>query len=348
MIILAILFITIVFSFTKVSKYTKSWACVFPFLLMMLVCGLRGDDIGRDSENYIRGYYYVEGTKEPLFDLLSKLCYLLGFEWPAFFFVIALLTYILLAKFVKDNSENCGVSAILFMTFSVYFFYNTFNVLRMMLAAAILLNALSYLQSRQNVKFALVSILAVGIHYSAIAIVLIFIIIRLFKSFPGYFIYISLILTICFGLLSSSLLPLLNVFDLIFSSVEFNKAASYSTYLSDYQEQTLNLAGKLVVLGPTSVYVILAYKKSQTLFYKSFFVGVLISNLFISTLYYYRVTTYLWLPLIVEIPNSYINAKIIKKMIYNIMFAFLVIWFIYNILTEGLTAQVIPYRFFFE
>ena len=134
MIILAILFITIVFSFTKASKYTKSWVCVFPFLLMMLVCGLRGDDIGRDSENYIRGYYYVEGTKEPLFDLLSKLCHLLGFEWPAFFFVIAMLTYMFLAKFVKENSRNCGISAILFMTFSVYFFYNTFNVLRMMLA----------------------------------------------------------------------------------------------------------------------------------------------------------------------------------------------------------------------
>lgn len=193
------LLITILLAWALTSKYVslgngcvgkityfRVWIAFLPLFLLALFRWNVGVDVV-----YGTGYYYIEYTAiqagmgnilgyEPGFYWLMKLCNLLHLNLYLFYCVITIIFFLLFLKYIKNNTDNITLAAIIFFISDMYLF--TFSTLRQAIGMAFFLYPMAEMINRnkywKNWKWWICAILAISMHISIIYLVLVLVISR--------------------------------------------------------------------------------------------------------------------------------------------------------------------------
>lgn len=141
---------------------------------LTLIIGLR-DGVGADFYSYLKIYNYIDGiwqyqyryrSVEFGYELLNKICTLVGIPFWGLNLIIAFITNYFLIKAIQEFHYNPYLS--IFLYISLFFFYHSMNQVRQGMAMTIGLYALSQLSKKKNKKFFIFLILAELFHIVAI------------------------------------------------------------------------------------------------------------------------------------------------------------------------------------
>lgn len=342
---------TIVSSFVG-NRRQRNFLSFLVILGMLFVCGLRGRTVGADTENYINAYLHGAGRFEPMFQFTMDICHLLFLSSQDFLIVVAFITFIPLFIFLQQESKNTGFSLLIFLSFSVYFYPETFNTVRVCLSIVYMLFAYKYLSEIKLWKAIIFLVIGVLFHYSAIVIIPFLILARYIKKISFQVVLSLVVISFAFGIFfavgfsdyASQVLALSMAFD-------NDMVSYYQTHLQNFEDSTLNIFGYLGDMLPFSLFVLLLYdrKNSTSLYYKLFLFAVLLTNVFISVQLAYRVTMFMLTTIIVVLPNTYYRVTKIRKFYLASLSTAMVFWYIYllfnaNAIGYGMAGSV-PYHF---
>lgn len=174
MIYYILLFFLILFHNQLKDKPIKSQKTValFFMLFMMIMVGIRGLNVGVDSEQYATKFTFVHDINilsyEPLFQLLINILNNYSTRVLWFFFTIAALTYMCYGYTVLKYSKIPLLTILVFMASFVHFFPETMNNLRQ--GVAIMLLLISYIFYAKKIYYltTVFWLLAFGFHFSSI------------------------------------------------------------------------------------------------------------------------------------------------------------------------------------
>lgn len=141
-------------------------------LLPSLVAGFRYD-IGTDYDSYVeifKGINNNESTKvdnEFIFVFLNKIVGMLGMDFAVVMFLASFITtsfiYLALWNYRIFLSVGLGMMVYMFLYYQV-----SFNIVRQIVALAILLYSVQFIHKREFWKFTLFTLIAVGFHITAV------------------------------------------------------------------------------------------------------------------------------------------------------------------------------------
>ena len=335
-------------SIDKKHNYNK-----FIIMLFIFIVGMRARNVGTDTDNYWNSYLYSMGNRvEPLFFFLRNICRSLSLSVNAYFTLIAILTFVPLWEVIKKNSFNPGFSLLIYYTFSTLFFFQTFNVVRACLAVSYILLSCSFLQRNNINKAFFYSIIALLFHYSAILIILFVLLAYIWKKIKFNQLLPIVIISFIVGFVGENYIQDL-AFNLstaeFFISNDSDAVENFQGYLTDYEGATWNIVGKLATMLPFSFFTLLMYNEnnSSNIFYKLLFIGTIINNAFVTAMFTYRITMYLLIFIILVLPNTYILAKSFRKLLLLGLTLFMILWFIYTLITATDLSfnEAYPYQF---
>lgn len=156
------------------------------FICLSLISGLRGN-FTHDYNNYVGVFHYIgnqtfweilsnanNNHTEILYNIINKIIYFFTQNAVVLFCVIAMMTTFFYLLFLKKESHIFGMSVLLFVTSGLYF--QSFNLLRVILAAGIITCSISYLEQKKFLQFFLLLITAVMFHKTAIVGLIFFVI----------------------------------------------------------------------------------------------------------------------------------------------------------------------------
>lgn len=323
-------------------------------LIMFLLCALRSVDVGIDTAHYFDsfnlgasrfvefGYWFFRGVS-------------LYFD-NSFQFFLALYAFASIVPiyiFLKRDSVNICFSLLIYLSFSNYFYPETFNTIRATASIGSFVLAVSFYESKNYQKTILFLILSVLFHNSVIVALIIGVLCNIIKKLPEKGTYISLIISLVFGLTFqtgySSYASMLSLWVEEFTG---DMADYYSQYVISFEETDFNIIGTLANMLPFTLFAIFTYDKHNAKhnYYKMFVIGTILSNVFISIALIYRITMFFTILLIVILPNTIIRSNGTKRRILFSLIALMLLWFIYKLFgtSSDRMAGIIPYSFFFE
>ncbi|TSK06122.1 MAG: EpsG family protein [Geobacter sp.] len=158
----------VVLCFQQKSSYRVALYCLAGFILI-LVAGLRPEEICRDYSEYRR---YYEGIKvvgnvflvEPTFVLITLITPRI--EWLMLIYASLSVTIILIAT--KRITEFYFLSLLIF--YSGYFLVHEMTQIRVGVAVGLLLLCIEHIYNRNLVKFILTGFAAAAFHFSALVV----------------------------------------------------------------------------------------------------------------------------------------------------------------------------------
>ena len=161
------------------------------FTIMTFILGLRGKMVGEDTQHYLHifknaanvkwlymirsagmrtGYYTDEygytDTIENGFLIIAKVVHWFTDNGQIFLFLVAAATCILFAKFIYDNCKKVVFPTYIFLCESMFMI--AFNGARQILAAAVAVQAYTYLKNRKWKKAIFIILIASLIHNVAL------------------------------------------------------------------------------------------------------------------------------------------------------------------------------------
>lgn len=167
---------------TLLSKEDKKNRFLFISCIeLIMLAGLRGYTIGADIENYLGAIEYYRRLPmqsvllaklvypfdyEIGYFLLVKMCAFLRMNKTAFLFVVAVITYVPVFKFIKKKSTMPFLSV--FSYFALGTFSYSLGLFRQMIAISIIISGIKYIEEQKLGKYILVVILAMLFHTTAI------------------------------------------------------------------------------------------------------------------------------------------------------------------------------------
>lgn len=298
------------------------------------------DGIGTDHANYIAQIKSPWATAQEPFTLfmfyIIRSCDLSVY---VFFYIYAFLTYYFLSKAILLSDKNIRF-IIVIMIFQSLLFFQSFNLIRQILACAIFLYGVSLmLNNRKGYWFLLLACL---VHYSAFFGLLTVLIASKMKVGATMFIVyiISVILLYTGGFAGN-----------IISSYEFLiRMTYYSSYLDSsliHDDLTANFG---IVYRVTFILCLLVYTKRK--FFKSngeilllnlFFIGQILYNLSSANMTIQRATYFPYFSMILIIPllarcfSPYWNSRL-ALILYSLYFLFI------NVSLSSQGCPYIPYK----
>lgn len=245
-----IFFIGYSFLFSLVgTKYEKQYALI-TIIHLSLFMGLRSYEVGTDTAQYV-GFYLSGNTTfnsngALFYRILSKtISFFSGENYHVFLLVLSLLTVFFFVKGILGFHLSQGkLFESLFIYISFYFFFDSFNIQRQMLAVAMTFFAAALLNNKKYIWSLIILLLATGIHSTALIMLLIFPIFFMKKTKFRLSLLIGMIVIINF-----SLLKLLNVFSYFFGH--------YDMYTSVLAGNLLDSNGGTVLIGLFILFYIL-------------------------------------------------------------------------------------------
>jgi len=153
------------------------------YLALFLPAALRGN--GVDQDNYFlryqiytsQGIEFIKnyrGDTEPLYLLANYLAEAMGgFQWVYILEVSFCLFFVYKALARKINDINLGIAMLMFSGFFYLFLY---GLVRMSFAFGVVMYSFRYLEERNLKKYILCILVATGFHYSAISMLVLYII----------------------------------------------------------------------------------------------------------------------------------------------------------------------------
>lgn len=163
--------------------------------LLFVVSAIRRST-GYDYNLYSSWYYsYMFKSVETLstekvekgysipFKIMSRVFY----DYQAMFVIIAFIIIMLIMIYIYKNSSNVWISVSAFLCFGVFF--NSLNFMRQIIAAAIVLYALRYIQSKQFLRFLAIILFASTIHISSLIMIAFFFILQIKMNYKVLALY---------------------------------------------------------------------------------------------------------------------------------------------------------------
>ena len=148
-------------------------------VLLLLTC-LRGMNVGNDTQSYAHMFNYVAKMVstntmsmehidwlngiEKGYQLIEKLILLITKNYQAFISVVAVISYGILVRFLKEYSPNLAISVLLFF---LMFWSDYVNLLRQVLALSVVLLAFRSMNRHHLVRFTVLILLASLFHKTA-------------------------------------------------------------------------------------------------------------------------------------------------------------------------------------
>lgn len=187
-----------------------------PSLFLILLVGLRSENVGWDTIRYVNDYNQILWGFSPIqnfefgFQAFEKIIAYFGFSVNVFFLIVSFLTLYLL-NVNYHNYTTLGSVAILYY-YARFFLNRDMNQIRAALAAVIILFSIKYLIGNQNIKFLLTILLAAQFHNSSLIMLMVYPVFKILltiKQTRGFFILCCVfILSIAASFIVS---PLLNI-----------------------------------------------------------------------------------------------------------------------------------------
>ncbi len=182
-----ILTINYLYSESKFPKFMSHLSLLkYETIILVLFAGLRSITVGTDTLTYCRifesianGGAFGEGERFEIgYKLFVRLIASISSNPHVFIFVSAVVVYVGLYLFLKNNSDSPVFSILLFY---LIFFCNSLNISRQYVGLAIAINSLTYIKSKKYVKALLLILIGTTIHTACI-ILLVVLIISFFKQ----------------------------------------------------------------------------------------------------------------------------------------------------------------------
>src|SRR5690554_564590 len=198
---------------------------VLAFLVTVVPSAIRFE-IGADYVSYIAIFEELAagGTSyvEPGFLLLNKAINFLGLGYEWLFIVVAIFIHTF--AFLSYPKKNRYIAHLFFM---LLFYFQTFNILRQMMAIVVIMYAFKlYMQQRNDIRFCIMVVFASLFH--TVALLFLFVPFINNKITQGYIRHFSWTAIIFWGFIFILGAPFISVFLTVLSSVP---ALDYSSYL---------------------------------------------------------------------------------------------------------------------
>ncbi len=304
------------------------------FFILWCVAGLRNASVGTDTYNYEYAFKSLstggEKEVEPLWKLLNLI---IGYTFGNFqVFLFAVQGLILFPIYHVAKKLNLNLLLTLFFFICLNFFAYSLNIMRQSVAVSISLLFLYNLYNG-NKKFALIWCLAsILFHYSAAVTLIYWFINRIPIGLP---LQLAIVLaTIGIGIFIPGEL---------FGYILMYAYEDYATIAEDLG----NFAGNLYFLLILNLFYLFVYwiDGEKGVFFKAFFLFVIVSNLLIRIPFGMRVITYFAMVQVIYFPYLLIHHRLSSKLL---VFAVLVLYSLAMYWMNFGFGEIFPYRFFFE
>jgi len=178
--------------FKRKYKYKDIWFTFLSLVVIVLVAGIRADNVGTDAKYYKSFYlqfksmnynifsmFNILDMNEPGYLFVNYILAKIGGHHIVFFILMSLLTWFFFFKAFSEEKQILYL--VIFFMFCTGFFSFTLNGMRQAISATIFLYSLKFITNRNLLKFLFFISLAACFHFSALLL------------FPLYFIlpYIS-------------------------------------------------------------------------------------------------------------------------------------------------------------
>ena len=344
-------FLLLVLSFDKGSKIEK--LSLLPLLMMIILCGFRGYDVGTDTESYLDSYnsrnLWDYSVGEPLYNLSMDIARFIGLGNTGFLLLTALLTYVPLYTALRKMSPNINYSMLIYVTFSVYFFCNSFNVIRNSISASFILFVLYYISQKEYKRIVIYSLVAIGFHFSAIAILPLLYVAYKIENIDIKYAYAILFVSVIWGL-SSNYRDVATLLNAQLMRYDNSIVEHYNTiYFNDLAGHEFNANGIIMQIAPITLCSMLSFLTNSCNKYLRaiLFLGAILGNIFVSILYVYRITLFLNIVAIVILPQiieSRVTQKGVRICVHSLVLM-LFTYFIICAIKESEAFVVFPYHF---
>ena len=305
---LLIIIETIIFQLIPSLKKHKKVFLNIVFIQLFLLLALRKDNVATDLDAYKRVFFEVSNTSwknlfssfywEPLYILLCKLVSSCICNFNVFLIVVAILSLIGPYFFILKYSKNFYLSTIMFV--GMYFYSFHFFALRQIIALSILLISIKFADERMLFKFIGLVLIATLFHKSSLLFCIIYPLYNINFSKRNFIIYIF------------SLIVCLFAKDVITNFVVSIIYSNYSTWVNTDGGYFLFILFIFVMLFTIYLDKYIINEKSKSI-YLCFFVAIILQVLAISSNPFARLVLDYYIVLIVMIPNSIMDTKILTE-----------------------------------
>ncbi len=161
-------------------KESDKWLLFMALFFLFFLTAFRSLAVGNDTYTYFYGYSrldqyqslldYLSKTRyEPGYAVLCYGCYKAGLSYYGMQTIISAFIFLSFYRFIKKYSPHYLFSCFIFLT--LRYAISAMNVVRMLIAVAILLFAVDKLKERKPFQFAAIVIMAALFHASAIVFI---------------------------------------------------------------------------------------------------------------------------------------------------------------------------------
>ncbi len=287
--ILFILFVSLVLA--NHNRLLEKPLYYFNVVFLIFIYTFRDISVGVDTANYYNSFVFFDSNHirgvEFGWMFINYVCRNYFNSFTVLQFIVSILIFTFFTKSVNEYSKNRILSLILFVI--LYYYFNSFNIARQILACCICLYSLKYLKKSQIVKYIMWVLIAMSIHSSAVIMLPMYYIANL--SLPKFIIVAIL--------LSSYIIPNY-IMPILYEALSSNEL--YSMYLGDLLLVRSDLSMNLL-LHTILLIFILYFSKHDSNYMLLFIVGVFFTNVFSSQEVIARIGLYFKLPLVLLIPN---------------------------------------------
>lgn len=351
MIVYVILIVAILIFGMLFEKNNKKVYSIIMMILFTLIAGLRHYTIGNDTIPYLNGFnnilisgYNAFSTSrfEKGYILLNLIIGKFTNNFTVMLIICSLIINIFICNFIRSNSKSMCISFLLF--FFCRFFFSEMNIVRQYIALGIFLYSFKYIENRKMLKYLICNFIAITFHYSAIFLI------------PIYYIYNMKLDRKKIFFLSTIALIVNYLFYGILVKVTI-LLGKYQNYVNEFYNS--NKAGSIIAFIMYSVIFIFLLEilkknkevtKRDNFFYNCSFILVLVSFLSIRLSILSRVTEYLSILMIVQIPNfiKYIRSAKKRLILYIIViFCFMIYCSVITYFRPNWN-NIFPYRFYWQ
>lgn len=318
------------------------------FAMLVLFFGLRSLNVGTDTILYFRMYQNILlFSKEPGYLFLMKVANFVHLNYNAFLVLVGVIIYGLILISIKEYSKSFSLSV--FCLICLGFFASSMNVMRQYLAIAISFFAFRYIQRGQILKYILFILLAAMFHFSSLAMVLYYPLLRLLRSKRVlYFFLIAMLPTLLVFFVGKLHLSLLDIL-------------GYGHYLETKYVKSFTIDKPLlgtiilrVVPNLVTLFFLLRYDeqlKSDD-YHNEYIVSAMAISLFASFFtslgeVFYRAFQYFWIYSIIAIPNVISKISLRQRALAQLLIVFALLVYHALIIIRWGECEVVPYVFCF-
>ena len=329
---------------SNMKKYGRKIFLLVTFTQMFVLLGFRSFDVGTDTQTYIATFRAAKlGFNIDQFEVLNRIVMKVLANMPnAEIIYLALYAFVTLAcffYFIKNNSEDVYLSVSIFS--GLMFYYLCFNLMRQVLAMAIVSVAITKLNKGKKGAFFILVLIAIGFHTSAMVAVLIWLVKKINIKYTW---------SIYFGCVLASMAMLVLGRKIVEMFLTF--FPMYRIYINSIFADDGNYLNPIMYLGILTIVTIIwgRFRRNEKddLCLIMLGIGTILYFISLDVGIVNRIVYYYTMSVIVVLPNLLKRISRIRNRVPLSVGAHLMV-FIYSCLLVARGAHgIVPYKFFWQ